>query len=126
MSIDFVISGWVTHRLTPSHPAFHVPCSLHSSSPSQTISEEELAGRNLLIVGDVHGCYDELVELLDKCGCGMGGPTPTAGDNNLCVIFAGDLINKGPKSAAVVKRVRAMGPQAYSVRGNHDEVRVYN
>lgn len=77
----------------------------------QVITEEELGGRNLLVIGDVHGCYDELVELLAKCN---------GRDPNLCVIFVGDLMNKGPKSAEVVQLVRGMG--AYCVRGNHDEV----
>ena len=77
----------------------------------RVITEEELGGRNLLIVGDVHGCYDELVELLDQCN---------GRDPRLCVIFVGDLMNKGPKSVEVVQLVREM--KAYSVRGNHDEV----
>ena len=77
----------------------------------QIISEDELANRRLVIIGDVHGCYDELVELLDKCH---------ARDGNSLPIFVGDLVNKGPKNAAVVKLVRSLG--AYCVRGNHDEV----
>ena len=79
-----------------------------------TVNEDELAGRKLLVVGDVHGCYDELVELLDICN----GRSP-----DVCVVFVGDLINKGPKSAEVVKLVREMN--AYSVRGNHDECSLY-
>ena len=76
----------------------------------QTITEEELRGRNLLIVGDVHGCFDELVELLEKCN---------SVDPDVCVIFVGDLVNKGPKSLAVIRRVRELN--AYCVRGNHEE-----
>ena len=83
-----------------------VPTFLH-----QTITEEELGGRRLMIVGDVHGCYDELSELLDQTN---------GRDPGMCVVFVGDLVNKGPKSAEVVKLVRSMC--AYSVRGNHDEV----
>jgi predicted phosphodiesterase len=75
------------------------------------VEENELAGRRLLIVGDVHGCYDELVELLDTCG---------ARDPNICIAFVGDLTNKGPKSSEVIKLVHQLG--AYCVRGNHDEV----
>lgn len=83
-----------------------VPLCIH-----QTLSEEELGGRALVIIGDVHGCYDELVELLDKY---------KARELDVCTVFVGDLINKGPKNAEVVKLVRGMG--AYCVRGNHDEV----
>ena len=83
-----------------------VPACVH-----QTITKEELDGRKLMVVGDVHGCFDELVELLDKCE--GWGP-------DVCLVFVGDLINKGPKNAEVVQLVREMG--AYCVRGNHDEV----
>lgn len=78
-----------------------------------TIREQDIAGRNLLVIGDVHGCYDELRELLDQQDI-------SEESNNTCVIFVGDLINKGPKNAEVVKLARKL--RAYSVRGNHDEV----
>ena len=90
----------------------------------KVISEKELGDRNLLIVGDVHGCYDELVELLDVCGVRSATPTTSSSPSSdaVCVMFVGDLTNKGPKSAEVVKLIRAMGSQAYCVRGNHDEI----
>lgn len=75
------------------------------------VEEEELKNRRLLLIGDVHGCYDELVELLDRCD----GSNP-----NIALVFVGDLCNKGPKNAQVVSLVRKMG--GYCVRGNHDEV----
>ena len=77
----------------------------------QVIAEADIAGRKLLIVGDVHGCYDELVQLLEE---------NNARDPQICVVFVGDLMNKGPKSDQVVKLAREMG--AYCVRGNHEEV----
>lgn len=77
----------------------------------QIIEEEEIAGKRIFIIGDIHGCYDELVELLEETN---------ARDPKVCVIFVGDLMNKGPKSAQVVKLVREMG--AYCVRGNHEEI----
>lgn len=77
----------------------------------KTVTKEELGGRNLLIVGDVHGCFDEMVELLEKCH---------SIDPDACTIFVGDLVNKGPKSLEVIRRVREL--DAYCIRGNHDEV----
>ncbi len=65
--------------------------------------------KKIVIIGDVHGCVDELRLLLDKCKV----------DADSTVIFVGDLVNKGPYSAEVVSLARQMG--AYSVRGNHDE-----
>lgn len=82
--------------------------------PSQTIqllSEEDIGGRDLLIIGDVHGCCDELEQLCQ---------TNDINKENTCVVFVGDLVNKGPKSAQVVEFVMRNG--WYSVRGNHDEV----
>jgi hypothetical protein len=63
----------------------------------------------LIIIGDVHGCLDELKILLDKCLYKKGD----------ALIFVGDLVNKGPSSAGVVKFVREIG--ACCVRGNHDD-----
>ena len=80
----------------------------------QVIDEEEIAGKRIFIIGDIHGCYDELVELLEET---------KARDPQMCVIFVGDLMNKGPKSAQVVKLVREMG--AYCVRGNHEEISLH-
>lgn len=77
----------------------------------QVLTEEAINGRKLLIMGDVHGCYDELAELLANEGVNK---------ENTCVVFVGDLVNKGPKSTEVVEFVMSNG--WYSVRGNHDEV----
>ncbi len=62
-----------------------------------------------ILVGDVHGCLDELTALLAKCGL-------AAGDR---LVFVGDLVAKGPDSAGVVELAREHG--ALCVRGNHDE-----
>jgi hypothetical protein len=62
-----------------------------------------------IIVGDVHGCLDELQALLRQCGV-------VSGDR---VVRAGDLVAKGPDSRGVVQLVREMG--ALAVLGNHDD-----
>ncbi len=64
----------------------------------------------LIIIGDVHGCFDELMNLLDKCGYNKDIHT---------LIFVGDLVNKGPKSREVIQF--AMNHNALVVRGNHDD-----
>jgi len=62
-----------------------------------------------IIIGDVHGCYDELMELLRKVN-------RTDSDT---VIFCGDLIDRGPKIREVL--YFAMNtPNVYSVMGNHE------
>ena len=69
-----------------------------SSSPPRT-----------LVIGDVHGCLDELRALVHKAGV-------TDDDD---VVFVGDLVAKGPDSAGVVSWARERG--AAAVLGNHDE-----
>jgi len=65
-----------------------------------------------IVVGDVHGCLEELDELL-----ALLGPRR---DHRL--VFAGDLVDRGPDSVGVVRRVRELG--ADCVLGNHDEKHV--
>ena len=63
-----------------------------------------------LIIGDIHGCYDELLELLDKAGLSDDDP----------IISVGDLVNRGPDSARVLDFFRAT-PNALAIRGNHEQ-----
>ncbi|MGZ4860451.1 MAG: AAA family ATPase, partial [Candidatus Angelobacter sp.] len=49
------------------------------------------------IIGDIHGCYDELLQLLDKLGYAKdenGTTQPPAGRK---AVFVGDLVDRGPK-----------------------------
>jgi hypothetical protein len=61
-----------------------------------------------IVIGDVHGCLDELLALVARCG-----RTP---DDR--VVLVGDLVAKGPDSAGVVQWARESGVDA--VLGNHD------
>ena len=61
-----------------------------------------------IIVGDVHGCADELNDLLAQVAF-------SSDDRLICV---GDLVVRGPKPAAVMALVRQLGGR--SVRGNHE------
>lgn len=82
------------------------------------------------IIGDVHGCYAELEELLGKLGYSVArnetnernfgfDVTPPEGRK---VIFLGDLVDRGPDSPAVLRLVMSMvnAGTAYCVPGNHD------
>lgn len=64
----------------------------------------------VIIVGDVHGCLDELLELLQKCDYDKQRDE---------LVLVGDLVNKGPKSVEVVQHVRKNN--ILCVRGNHDD-----
>lgn len=64
--------------------------------------------RRTIVVGDVHGCIDELERLLGEVGMRPGDR----------LIFVGDLVAKGPDSPGVIRLVRSLGAEA--VVGNHD------
>lgn len=63
------------------------------------------------IIGDVHGCCDELEELLGLLG-------PERGK-----VFVGDLVDRGPRVLDTVNLVRSLIAQdrALCVQGNHDD-----
>ncbi|MDQ2686407.1 MAG: polynucleotide kinase-phosphatase, partial [Armatimonadota bacterium] len=73
------------------------------------------------IIGDVHGCFDELTELLTTLGYGVEESCVTPPEGRK-VIFLGDLIDRGPKTPDVLKLVRGMvaNGTALCVPGNHD------
>jgi predicted phosphodiesterase len=63
-----------------------------------------------IFIGDVHGCFDELMELLNKCNFDP---------SNDKLVFVGDMVGKGPKSKQVLEF--AISNEAESVRGNHED-----
>ena len=82
------------------------------------------------IIGDVHGCFDELRELLLKLGYIVNSVDETEKNfgfnvlapENRRVIFVGDLVDRGPDSPSVLRLVMSMvhSGVAYCVPGNHD------
>ena len=77
------------------------------------------------IVGDVHGCFDELCLLLEKLGYAVeakdGSYSITPPDGRK-VVFVGDLVDRGPKIPDVLKLAMSMAEAgtALCVPGNHD------
>lgn len=73
------------------------------------------------IIGDVHGCYDELVRLLQTLGWRTEGDCPIHPDGRKA-IFVGDLVDRGPNSVGVLQLVMRMveAGVAYAIPGNHD------
>lgn len=72
------------------------------------------------IIGDIHGCADQLDMLLDAMGYRRTGGThwhPTRQ-----VVFVGDLIDRGPQQLRVLETVKAMveAGSAQIVMGNHE------
>jgi bis(5'-nucleosyl)-tetraphosphatase (symmetrical) len=65
----------------------------------------------LYLIGDIQGCDDALQRLLDKIGFSPSRDT---------LVLLGDLVNRGPDSAGVLRRVQGYGASALSLLGNHD------
>ncbi|KAJ5191275.1 uncharacterized protein N7498_010260 [Penicillium cinerascens] len=109
------VGGWFG---TNSRPRFDELTHIASLDPALVPGPETQGSKSgsrsqkrLIVVGDVHGCKEELVKLLDKVSFSRED-----GDH---LIFTGDLINKGPDSGGVVDLARELN--ASSVRGNHED-----
>ncbi|MFC4640112.1 metallophosphoesterase [Deinococcus hohokamensis] len=74
------------------------------------------------LIGDVHGCLPELLELLERLGYRVTGDTVTPPPGRRAV-FLGDLVDRGPDSAGTLRLVMGMvrSGAALCVPGNHDE-----
>ncbi len=66
-----------------------------------------------LIVGDIHGCWDEFQALLDLAALGS--------DDR--IISLGDLVDRGPQSPRVLRFFRDT-PNASAIMGNHERKHV--
>ena len=81
------------------------------------------------IIGDIHGCYDELTALLTRLGYSSTrssgnteGHLTFAPPADRKAVFLGDLADRGPNSPGVLRLIMNMVEQghAYCVPGNHD------
>jgi protein phosphatase len=81
------------------------------------------------IIGDIHGCADELQTLLAKLGYRIEW-SDDRGDRTVTVtppegrkvVFVGDLVDRGPNAPDVLRIAMSMtaAGTAYAVQGNHD------
>lgn len=65
----------------------------------------------IYVVGDIQGCYTEFEQLLEQIEF-------DAKRDQLWLV--GDLVNRGPGSLQVLRRVKSLGDAAITVLGNHD------
>lgn len=73
-----------------------------------TVENQDMA---LYLIGDVQGCDQALGRLLDTVGFSPSRDR---------LLMLGDLVNRGPQSLAVLRRLRALDGAAQSLLGNHD------
>lgn len=81
------------------------------------------------IIGDVHGCFDELAELMTALGYAVDDFDPVGEDlfsarhpEGRIAFFVGDLTDRGPRNADVLRLVMGMCAEGSGrcVMGNHD------
>jgi len=89
-------------------PAFCLARNAISGIGSDSIYKETMA---LYCIGDVQGCDGALERLLDTIGFSASRDT---------VYLLGDLVNRGPDSAAMLRRCMAAGDAIRCLLGNHD------
>lgn len=70
-------------------------------------------GRSVWVVGDVHGHFSTLEALVGQLDMDEGD----------AIVMLGDLIDRGPKSAHVVRYVRGTDG-VFSIRGNHEQMMI--
>ncbi len=71
---------------------------------------------NIFAIGDIHGCFDKLVSLMDKIDIDFDHDT---------LVFMGDYIDRGPSSFEVVEYLIDLGKRAPNViflKGNHEDM----
>jgi len=75
------------------------------------------------IIGDIHGCFDELKSLLKELGYVKKRDKGYVHPQGRTAIFLGDLMDRGPKSVEVLKTVMDMtaNGSALCLNGNHEE-----
>jgi serine/threonine protein phosphatase 1 len=79
------------------------------------------AGWRAYVIGDVHGCLD----LLDNLLAQIAHDHATRGPGRGLIVLLGDLVDRGPNSAGVLKRLRNLdlpGFRLIGLAGNHEEV----
>ena len=78
-------------------------------------------GEIVYAIGDVHGCFQSMIDLLDK----IEADRLSRKEEKSTVVFLGDLIDRGPSSREVLDYLMNYFPNWTNVaflRGNHEEV----
>lgn len=76
-----------------------------------TVPYRQITGtyRRTIVVGDIHGCWDEFRRLMTLAGFGEGD----------ALVTVGDFLDRGPGSWEIARFLRET-TNAFSVIGNHE------
>lgn len=109
--LAFLMAGALFIALTPSMARDELQPLIRVASMTEHDQLDRMhPHERLLLIGDVHGMYKELHQLLDKV---------SYKPNKDKIVFLGDMITKGPDSLKVLDF--AIEHNAYCVRGNHED-----
>lgn len=84
----------------------------------------------IVAIGDIHGCYDELMELMQLVNEYI--ETKVHPDETKKIVFLGDYVDRGPKSKKVLEYVHALEThnnfesvdKVIALKGNHEDMAV--
>jgi len=93
-----------------SDPTNYSPFFGCEMPPEYHVSIDIDASKRTIVIGDIHGCLEELKRLLAELDYDP---------QNDIVFLIGDLVNKGPNSIGVVEY--AMENNFYAIRGNNED-----
>ncbi|KAI9267110.1 Metallo-dependent phosphatase-like protein [Helicostylum pulchrum] len=100
--------------ITADQSLINPPDYSHTISPYANLTRLKTytppAQARVFVMGDIHGCLNEMNRLLDVIGFNM---------QNDVLILTGDLVFRGPDSIGVIRRAKELN--ALCVRGNHDD-----
>ena len=112
--------------------------TLNSPEEAEAVTIERVPSRTNLrhdrgpfdIIGDVHGCFDELAALLERLDYRLETLTDPSGETRYSVthpqgrkaVFVGDLVDRGPAVTNVLRLVMSMATEGTGlcVAGNHE------
>ncbi|MEC8063939.1 MAG: AAA family ATPase [Pseudomonadota bacterium] len=126
-ALEYIIAEEITHTVLTSVDAINAIEIEVKGTQIYTQAEKHIIDDGPFdIIGDVHGCLDELNDLLSKLGYVINrqdGCEHMHHPQRRKVIFVGDLVDRGPNSVGVINLVRQAVADgvAYAILGNHDE-----
>ena len=97
-----------------------------SKAPTITCEKHELlqkcvllSDKEVVVVSDIHGCYDEFVELMEESRIKIENYKITENPLEKRIVIAGDYLDSGPKSADMIDFIFE-NPEVTVVMGNHE------